>query len=143
VSEPQNRIAIVRDEAAPGFAEAIEICLPLGIRAYEVRSLDGRRVPNVAEDALEEVVRETSDRGLTLVGISPGLCKIPLDQVPAGDAFVSSFDQSFGLMARLGVRQITIFSYLRTDPEAPIPQQVIDRLGVASELCAGVRTSVW
>jgi len=67
-----HRLAILSDEAGPGFADAVRICLPLGIRAYEVRNLYGKRVPHVPEEAVEEVLAEVKVHDLTLIGISRG-----------------------------------------------------------------------
>lgn len=141
MSHPQSPIAIVSDEVAPSFADAVGICLPLGIRAYELRSLGGRRLPDVSAEALEEVVREITRHGLTIVGISPGLCKTRLDRALTGAALVSAFERTFALMERLDVRQLTVFTYLRTASDTLIPPLAVDLLGYAAELCRreGVR----
>lgn len=141
MSPPQSPIAIVSDEAAPGFADAVGICLPLGIQAYELRRLGERRLPDVSAEALMEVVQETARYGLTLVGISPGLCKTRLDRALTGAAFVSTFERNFALMERLDVHQLTVFTYLRTASDVLIPPLAIDLLGCAAELCRreGVR----
>lgn len=131
----QNRLAIVSDEAAPGFAEAVRRCLPLGIRAYELRFLYGMRVPHVSMEAIEEVLAEVRDHDLTLVGISPGFCKVRLGDPAVEKEFESGFPQAFRLMDRLGVRRMTVFSYQRTDRGTPIPARVFDLLQRAATLC--------
>jgi sugar phosphate isomerase/epimerase len=133
--EWSRRLAIVSDEVAPGFADAVQICLPLGIRAYEVRKLRGGRVPDVPEKAIEEVVEQVEVHDLTLIGISPGFCKKELDAPTVEEEFERGFDRAFRLMDRLGVRRMTIFSYRRTEREAAIPQRVFDLLGRAVALC--------
>ena len=40
-----SRLAIISDEADDSFAAAVDYCLPLGIRAYELRKLEGGRFP--------------------------------------------------------------------------------------------------
>ena len=51
-----SRLAIISDEADDSFAEAVAHCLPLGIRAYELRKLEGGRFPQVTERAVQEVI---------------------------------------------------------------------------------------
>ena len=52
----KDRLAIVSDEASESFAEAVGICLPLGIRAYELRKFGGGRFPDVPAKAIDEVL---------------------------------------------------------------------------------------
>jgi len=131
----KERIAIVSDEAAPSFAEAVRVCLPLGIRAFEVRRLHGKRVPHVSEDAVKEMLAAVSRHDLMLLGISPGFCKRALDDPAVEDEFESAFPRAFRLMDRLGVRRMTVFSYQRPERGAPIPARVFDLLGRAAILC--------
>ena len=49
----RDRIAILSDEASESFADAVEICLPLGIRSYELRRFGGARFPYVSDEAVE------------------------------------------------------------------------------------------
>ena len=131
----QKRLAIVSDEAAPGFAEAVKVCLPLGIRAYELRFLYGMRVPHVPIEAIEEVLAEVRKHDLTLIGISPGFCKVELDDPAVEKEFKAGFAQAFRLMDRLGVRRMTVFSYQRSDRGTPVPARVFDLLQRAATLC--------
>jgi len=132
MSKAPHRLAIVSDEAAPGFAEAVRICLPLGIRAYELRRLYGMRVPRVPEEAIEEVLAQVKKHDLTLIGISPGFCKRELDDPAVEKELESGFAQAFRLMDRLGVRRMTVFSYQRTGRGTSIPSRVVDLLGRAA-----------
>ncbi len=136
-----QRLAIVSDEAAPAFAEAVSISMPLGIRAYEVRNLYVARVPYVSEEAVAEVLSQVAEHGLTLIGISPGFCKRLLDDPATETELQVGLPRAFALMDRLDVRTITLFSYRRTARETPIPPQVADLLHRAAEACRqeGVR----
>jgi len=131
----QKRLAIVSDEAAPGFAEAVGRCLPLGIRTYELRSLYGLRVPHVSMDAVEEVLAEVRHHDLTLIGISPGFCKVELGDPAVEKEFASGFPQAFRLLDRLGVRRMTVFSYQRANRGTPIPARMFDLLQRAASFC--------
>jgi L-ribulose-5-phosphate 3-epimerase len=135
MSQIHHRLATVSDEVAPGFAAAVKICLPLGIRAYEVRNLYGARVPRVAEEAIEEVLKQVREHDLILIGVSPGFCKRRLDDPAVEEEFKTGFAQAFRLMDRLGVRRMTAFSYRRTERKATIPPRAIDLLVRAVDLC--------
>ncbi len=131
-----SRLAIISDEADDSFAEAVEFCLPLGIRAYELRKLEGGRFPQVTEGAVQEVADTVAAHELELIGVSPGFFKGPLD----GDVIAHTFDhdlpKAFRLMERLGIRRMTLFTFRRSGPDDPIPAEIYDHLGRAIELCA-------
>ena len=130
-----ERLAVVSDEAATGFAEAVRACLPLGIRAYELRALPGGRVPYVSRQAIDEVLSEVQAHNLRLIGLSPGFGKLELDDPAADDELSRGLDVTFSLMDRLGVRRMTMFTYRRTGRETPIPPGVTDRIRRAAEGC--------
>lgn len=138
----RNRLAIVSDEAGETFAEALDVCLPLGIRAFELRNLPGGRVPAVDGSALDEVERLAERHSLHLIGVSPGFCKGRTDDPGVEAEFREGFPAAFDLMHRLGIGNITVFTYQRrgNPNDAPVPRRVIDLLGRAAELCraAGV-----
>jgi L-ribulose-5-phosphate 3-epimerase len=130
-----ERLAIVSDEAAPSFAEAVAISMPLGIRAYEVRNLYGERVPYVSEEAVAEVLSQVEQHGLVLIGISPGFCKRLLEDPATETELETGLPSAFRLMDRLGVRTMTLFSYRRTARETPVPPRVVALLQRAAEAC--------
>jgi L-ribulose-5-phosphate 3-epimerase len=136
-----DRIAIVSDEAAPDFGAAVNHCLPLGISAFELRCLGGDRLPWVSESALLEVESTVERTGVRLLGISPGFAKRPLNDPGVAEEMGEPLAAAFRLLERLGIRCMTVFSYLRGgDREAPIPGQAFDLMGAWAERCrtAGV-----
>jgi len=138
VSDPlYDHLAIVSDEAAIGFAEAVKICLPLAIRAYELRNLPGGRVPFVQPEAIAEVQAQVAGHGLRIIGISPGFCKRPVDDPAIETELTTGLDAAFGLLDRLGTRRMTVFSFTRTGRDAPIPSRVCDLLGRVAARCRG------
>jgi sugar phosphate isomerase/epimerase len=130
-----DRLAIVSDEAATRFIEAVKVCLPLGIRAYELRNLPGGRVPYVQPEAIAEVQALIATHGLRIIGISPGFCKRPLDDPAIETELTAGLDAAFGLLDRLGTRRMTVFSFLRTGSQASVPPRVFDLLGRAEARC--------
>ena len=138
-----QRLAIVSDEAAASFTEATRICIPLGLRAYEIRNLYGARVPSVSEDASNEVLSQVKQHDLKLLGISPGFCKGPLDDPTVEDELGSGLPKAFRLMDRLCVRIMTVFSYRRTAREAPTPPRVLELLHRAVQVCSREGVELW
>ncbi len=130
-----DRLAILSDEVSLSFAEAVGICLPLGIRAYELRSLRGGRIPHVNEDDIGEVIAQQQAHSLTLIGVSPGFCKCPVDDRLATIELTDGLDAVFRLMDRLAVRRITVFSYTRTSRDAPLPPLAIEHLRRVAARC--------
>ena len=131
-----SRLAIISDEADDSFAAAVDYCLPLGIRAYELRKLEGGRFPGVTERALQEVADTVAAHDLELIGVSPGFFKGPLQAEVIERTFDDDLPQAFRLMERLGIRQMTLFTFRRNGPDDPIPAEIYDHLGRAIELCA-------
>ncbi len=131
-----ERLAIISDEAADSFAEAVEFCLPLGIRAYELRKLEGGRFPHVSERAIEEVAATAKAHELDLIGVSPGFFKGPLEAATVEHTFAHDLPKAFRLMERLGIRRMTLFTFRRQGPAESINSAIYEPLGRAVELCA-------
>ena len=131
------RLAIVSDEAADSFIEAaVYICLPLGIRAYELRKLTGGRFPEIADSEIDAIIQAVHTHTLTLIGVSPGFFKWVVNDAQTEEAFTRGFPKSLRLMDRLGVRRLTVFSFQREgDPFTAIPDSVLDYLGRAAAIC--------
>ncbi len=132
----KKRLAIVSDEASDSFAEAVAICLPLGIRAYELRGLEGKRFPSVSKETLASILKTVKELELTLVGVSPGFFKHEVNSSNTMHTFQQGFSQAFKVMEYLGVRQMTVFSFKREGGrEASIPDRVLAHLQKAKDLC--------
>ena len=132
-----SRLAIISDEAADSFAEAAAFCLPLGIRAYELRKLEGGRFPQVSERAIQEVVDAVAAHDLELIGVSPGFFKGPLDADVIAHTFAHDLPKAFRLMERVEIRRMTLFTFRRGSRQEAIPAEIYDHLGRAIELCRG------
>ena len=132
----KTRLAIVSDEASLDFQEAVGICLPLGVGAYELRSLKSGRVPCVNEEDIRQVEAIKEKHGLTLVGLSPGFFKKEISNPAGRGELEAGFPRAFKLMERLGVCRMTVFSFRRAGGRRiRIPNNVFDFLGRAVELC--------
>lgn len=133
-----NRLAIISDEADDGFRDAVDFCLPLGIRHYEIRKLGGGRFPNVSAAAIQEVLDTVAEYDLKLIGVSPGFFKHDLADAATEQTFQDGLPRAIALMHKLGITRMTLFTFKRgSDPDAPMPEQIYDTLGRAVELCRG------
>jgi len=129
-------MAVVSDEADPSFAQAADVCIPLGIRAYELRRLGCGRVPDVADAAVAEVARVRQEHDLHLLGLSPGFGKIAVDDSRVAEELDTGLSRAFCLAEKLDVPRITFFAYRRSDMAVdPVPAQVVDCLGIAADRC--------
>lgn len=131
----EQRLAIVSDEAAATFREAVSLCLPLGITAYEIRNLYEARVPFVSDEAIIEVLSQVSAHHLKLLGISPGFCKRSVDDPKTLEELTSGLPKVFRLMDRLDVRTMTVFGYRRTEEGLPFLPHVSELLGKYLDAC--------
>lgn len=132
----KQRIAIISDEADDSFAASVDICLPLGIRAYELRKLEGGRFPHVTERAIDEVEATVRRHDLELIGVSPGFFKGPLDAEVIARTFDHDLPKAFAHMHRLGITRMTLFTFRRASRDEAIPAEIYDHLGRAVEVCA-------
>ena len=136
MSDWKQRLAVISDEAHDSFTKAVEICLPLGIRAYELRKLDNGRFPNVTNEAIQQVIETVNMHGLILIGVSPGFFKEILEHPATQKTFQEGFSKAFRLMDKLKVQRMTVFTFRRKgERETPIPEQVFEYLRKANDLC--------
>ena len=131
-----ERLAIISDEIDDSFAAAVDFGTALGIRAYELRKLQGRRFPDVAEGAIQEVAQTVAAKDIKLIGVSPGFFKGPLDEADIQATFESRLPAAFRLSHRLGITRMTLFTFRRGGRKQAIPAEIYDHLGRAVELCA-------
>lgn len=131
-----ERIAILSDEVAPSFAEAVRLAESFGVRAFELRCLDGSRIPDVTEAAVDEVVRVANERGVRLAGISPGLFKLRLRDPQVEAHLTIRLDACLRILDRLRTRRMTVFAFMRGESREPgAPEEAIEKLRAAAERC--------
>lgn len=129
------KLAIVSDEISLDFDEATRYGLEWGIQDYELRCLTSGRVPFVAEDELENVVKLQRQRGIRIRALSPGVFKISLadgEQLEWERREILS--RTYHLAERLGATKILLFGIVRK-PEEPEShfQRVVDFFGAIAE----------
>jgi L-ribulose-5-phosphate 3-epimerase len=132
--EPKIPIAAITDEFSPTLAEAIPVMKEIGMRAAELRVVDGKNILDLNEDELKRAKHELDRADMAVVSIASPLLKCVLPNGPEldsrfqHDVFASkhTFEDQPRLAGRafhaakfFGARIVRVFSYWRTvSPEA-------------------------
>lgn len=127
--EPQIPIAAVTDEFSPTLAEAIPVMQEIGMKAAELRVVDGKNVMDLTDDELQRTRDALANAGIAVLSIASPLLKCVLPNGPALDERfqhdVFGSKHTFEDQPRLtehavkiahffGARIIRVFSYWRT-----------------------------
>ena len=127
-------IAAITDEFSPVLAEAIPVMKEIGMRAAELRVVDGKNILDLSEDEIKRA-KDALDRAeMEVVSIASPLLKCVLPNGPEldtrfqHDVFASKHtfedqprlaERAFRAAKFFGARIIRVFSYWRTvNPEA-------------------------
>ena len=122
------KLSIFTDEISPDPARAIELAAQWQVPFVEVRGLSGGRFPRVADDELETFANRVQDAGRKVSGVSPGLCKCPVDDPSVAPDLAELLPRACEWALRLGTDRVSAFAFRRDEPAEP-PQAVVDRLG--------------
>jgi sugar phosphate isomerase/epimerase len=149
--EPQIRIAAVTDEFAPFLAEAIPVMQEIGMKAAELRVVNGKNIMDLNEDELARAKDGLQVAGLDVISIASPLLKCVLPNGPEldsrfqQDVFGSKhgFDDqprltehAFKIARYFGAGIIRVFSYWRTVRPEACEDAIIQALGNLARLGA-------
>lgn len=142
-------LAAITDEFSADLDEALDAMASIGMTGVELRTIGGRNIVDLDDDAVDRAVERVAARGMTVLSIASPLLKCVLPDAPAldtrfqQDAFASrhTFDDQPGLAARTydiaertGARIVRVFSYWRTVEPDRCFDAVIDALrGLADQ----------
>jgi sugar phosphate isomerase/epimerase len=111
-------LAIVSDEIAPDFSEAVRHALGWGIRKFELRVLKSGRVPHVIASEVDEVTSLIGKHQLQITALSPGIFKLPLSQRRELEhELTETLPLTLELARKLGTRMVILFGFRREDGE--------------------------
>lgn len=126
------RIGFVTDELAENLQEALQIGDAWGVSDYELRMVNGRRVPEVEEAALQQLEAWLGRGDRRITALSPGLFKKPISDpdYSGGDVELhEALPATFALARRLACSMVIVFGFRKAAEEgAAHKQQVIDTL---------------
>ncbi len=123
----KRTIAFVNDEPKLPLAETIAFAAEQGIKALEMRSIEGKNFLSFTPSEQKEIAHRIKDAGLSVVGLASPLLKWTAPGRPAaekGDQFGFDIgDRTLGDIVALaaeaahalGTRNVRIFSYLTHD----------------------------
>jgi sugar phosphate isomerase/epimerase len=70
-------ISIITDEIDQQFAAAVETGCRWGVTSYEIRKIDGKRVPEISPQTVDTIIKAMARYSLRITALSPGLLKRP------------------------------------------------------------------
>lgn len=133
------KLAIVTDEISQDPATAVELGREWGLEWFEVRTLAGRRIPDVEPGVIDRLADALKSFGARVSATSPGFFKIPVDDERVGPGLADGFPRALALTRRLGADRMVVFGFLRPEgldrAEEP-PAQVVDLLREMAERAA-------
>ena len=127
--EPKLPIAAITDEFSPTLADAIPLMQEIGMRAAELRVIDGKNIMDLSEDELKRTKDALDAAGMKVISLATPLLKCVLPNAPEldrrfeHDVFSSKHtyedqprltEQAFRLAEFFGAAIIRVFSYWRT-----------------------------
>lgn len=127
------RLAVVTDEVSASVVDALAYLENLPILGLEIRGTSRGRFPEIADDELRELF-DARERGISVIGVSPELCKGPLvnDSVKDGETRAR---ESVRLGKLLGCQTVTVFSFRREPGKMPL--EAISRLNNICTIISG------
>lgn len=129
------KLSIFTDEISPDPARAIELAAGWQVPFIEVRGLTGGRFPRVSDSELADFHRQVQDAGLQVSGVSPGLCKCPVDDPSVEPDLSELLPRACEWALRLGTDLVSAFAFRRDDSDTP-PAQVAEKLAQMAEQAA-------
>jgi len=130
------KLSIFTDEISPDPARAITLAAEWQVPYVELRGLTGGRFPRVSDDELHTFHQLVIDAGLQVSGVSPGLCKCPVDDPSVEPDLAELLPRACDWALRLGTDQVSAFAFQRNDDESEPPAAVAERLGEMAEKTA-------
>lgn len=129
------KLGVVTDETRLPFEEAVEFGLDHGLSAFEVRAVNGSRIPDFSPATKRKVLDVILKYGVDIPCISPGAFKVPLESDLVREQVDVRFPSSLELAKELGARTVIVFTPLVPEGASPteIPAQVLEILEAAAE----------
>lgn len=121
------RVAVVTDEIDNDLKKALKYVVKWNIPHIELRTLWGKRVPDLGEEEKRRMINLINDSGRDVVAISPGLFKCSLADFEGH--FTQRLPASFELAEKLGTNIVICFGFTTGKDDV---LRVIDYLGKAA-----------
>ena len=134
------KLSIVTDEISNDVDTAFELGRDWGIKVFELRGMNGKRVPDISDAEIGYLLDRKERYGAKIAALSPGLFKIPLEQDLIRLHMEERLPKSFQLAERLETKLIVVFGIVRSREHEEVadskaggyPAQVVDILSEAA-----------
>jgi L-ribulose-5-phosphate 3-epimerase len=114
------QLSVISDEIDARLGTALDVCEELGIRAVELRTVDGVSIVDHAPDALRAMREELDRRGFRVCAIASPFLKCDRGDDPAAQDLVN--DRALEAAAVFDAPIVRAFSYWREpEPSAAFP----------------------
>ena len=134
------RFAFVTDELSPDPREAIETALAWDVHEFELRTVHGRRFPDLAPGGLDALAAMRDEYGIRYTAVSPGYFKAAVGDTAHRDhVFNDSLPRTLEFMESCEVPVLIVFSF---EAEPAAPGEVVDVLRALNDAVGSRRASV-
>ncbi len=131
-----ERISIVTDEISQDLGECERFLVEHDLHAVELRSISGRRVPDVAKADLERLLSWARAGDPFVVAVSPGLFKCRADDRAEIERHLSEvLPRALDLAVGLDAENLITFGFAAQGGADP-PAYALEALSRAAESCA-------
>lgn len=124
-------LTTVTDEVLDaGLEESFALAVQEGITHFELRKIEGRRFPLLAEGAVQRLKQLREKFGLTFTTVSPGIFKVPLRSEEFEFHRTTLLEKTMALAEELGINKLIVFGVKRAPSDREEDrEQVIEALG--------------
>lgn len=128
---------IFPDRTPNAFPRIFKEAVDAGVTNFEIRNVEGQRVPHVQAGAWDRLKRYGKEYGITFSTVSPGLFKTNLqsDLLPLHRKYI--VDMSLDLADTIGVKTLVTFAPLRDARDQPDAfKRIVEMLRAVAERAA-------
>jgi L-ribulose-5-phosphate 3-epimerase len=129
------QLSVITDEIDARLGPALDVCEELGIRAVELRTVDGVQIVDQPAETLRAIRQELGDRGFRVCAIAS-----PFLKCDRGEEQDAVYERALRAAEAMSAPIVRAFSYWReTDPRAALPELgAVRRRAAARSRDAGV-----
>ncbi len=134
----EEKLSIVTDEISQDFEVVAKFLKEFDIRAIEIRTAGGERVPRIEERIWEDIKMRARNEGWKIIALSPGIFKGDYrDEERIGSELEIGLSDTIGRAIDIGAEYIVTFGFMydREHPDMEAPDYIVGALKHAAELC--------
>lgn len=141
-----NRLAVITDEISEDVSHALQVCVELGIRDVELRSIDDTSIIDLSPRKLHDIKSLLDDGGFSVCAIASPYLKTHIsdDHVPTGNVHSARdipreqqqevLKRSLEIAHLLDAPIVRAFSFWRVPEPESVRDEILQTLGEATEI---------